>query len=87
VTFSQLYPTKEFTEGRWKNVIVHFCSDITCGGEEDLLTSPEEIDLIAQRIPGAMREIIPESGHLPNVEVPGAFNDSLVRLLAEWEVA
>jgi len=70
-----------------KNVIVHFCSDITCGGEEDLLTSPEEIDLIAQRIPGAMREIIPESGHLPNVEVPGAFNDSLVRLLAEWEVA
>ena len=34
-----------------------------------------------------MREIIPESGYLPNVEVPGAFNDSLVRLLAEWEVA
>ena len=68
-----------------KNVIVHFCSDITCGGGEDPLTSPEEIDLIAQRI-GAMREIIPESGHLPNVEVPGALNDSLVRLLAEWEV-
>ena len=27
-----------------------------------------------------MTEIIPEAGHLPNVEVPGAFNDSLVRL-------
>lgn len=47
-------------------------------GEEDTLTPPEEAERMAQAIPGVRYEIIPEAGHLPNLERPDEFN----RLLA-----
>jgi 3-oxoadipate enol-lactonase len=59
------------------------CPVLCVTGEEDVLTPSAEIDLIAERIPGILTQIIPEVGHLPNLEAPAVFNDSIVRLLAE----
>jgi pimeloyl-ACP methyl ester carboxylesterase len=57
------------------------CPVLCVCGEEDALTPSEEIVLTAERIP-ALMQTIPEVGHLPNLEVPEVFNDSIVRLLA-----
>jgi pimeloyl-ACP methyl ester carboxylesterase len=57
------------------------CPVLCVGGEDDVLTPSEEIVLTAERIP-ALMQIIPEVGHLPNLEAPEVFNDSVVRLLA-----
>ena len=52
-------------------------------GERDELTPPPEAAAIASGIPGAKLVSIPESGHLPPLERPGAFLASLRALLAE----
>ena len=52
-------------------------------GETDELTPPPESAAIASGIPGAKLVSIPESGHLPPLERPGAFLASLRALLAE----
>lgn len=52
-------------------------------GEKDELTPPPEAAAIASGIPGAKLVAIPESGHLPPLEQPGAFLASLRALLAE----
>jgi pimeloyl-ACP methyl ester carboxylesterase len=59
------------------------CPVLCVAGEEDILTPCEELGLIAEKVPGALTQIIPEVGHLPNLEAPAAFNDSIVQLLAE----
>ncbi len=42
---------------------------------------------MAERLPGGRAEVIQEAGHLTNLEAPEAFNDALVRLVAEsWPV-
>jgi 3-oxoadipate enol-lactonase len=52
-------------------------------GENDELTPPHEAAAIASGIAGAKLVTIPESGHLPPLERPGAFLASLRALLAE----
>ncbi len=52
-------------------------------GENDELTPPPESAAIASDIPGAKLVTIPESGHLPPLERPGAFLASLRALLGE----
>jgi 3-oxoadipate enol-lactonase len=52
-------------------------------GERDELTPPPEAAAIASGIPGAKLVSIPESGHLPPLERPGAFLASLRAHLAE----
>ncbi len=52
-------------------------------GEKDELTPPPEAAAIASGIPGSKLVTIPESGHLPPLERPGAFLASLRALLAE----
>ena len=52
-------------------------------GENDELTPPHEAVAIASGIAGAKLVTIPESGHLPPLERPGAFLASLRALLAE----
>ena len=52
-------------------------------GEKDELTPPPEAAAIASDIAGAKLVTIPESGHLPPLERPGAFLASLRALLAE----
>ena len=53
-------------------------------GSEDPATPPDQAQLIADGIPGARVEVIPEAAHLLNVEQPEAFNRAaLVHLAGE----
>jgi pimeloyl-ACP methyl ester carboxylesterase len=51
-------------------------------GEEDVLTVPDEARKMASLAARAELVILPRSGHLPNLEVPQSFNDSLRTFLA-----
>lgn len=51
-------------------------------GEEDELTPPATAREMAERIPGASLEVIPEAGHLCNLENASAF-DAVVRPFLE----
>ena len=50
-------------------------------GAEDQITPPGEARLIARAVPSALIEVIPDAGHLPNLEQPRVFNDVLGRFL------
>ncbi|MGH7321378.1 MAG: alpha/beta fold hydrolase [Candidatus Rokuibacteriota bacterium] len=39
-------------------------------------------EFMARTIPSAELVVIPEAGHLPNLEQPAAFNDVVARFLA-----
>lgn len=43
-------------------------------GEEDVPTPPKEARAMHERIPGSRLEVIPQAGHLVNLERPAAFN-------------
>ncbi|WP_176463991.1 alpha/beta fold hydrolase [Bordetella genomosp. 11] len=53
---------------------------LICGDNDGVL--PAEMASLAQRIPGAVLEMIPGAGHLPNIENPAAFDAALMRHLA-----
>ena len=50
-------------------------------GDEDLASPPEEVDAMAQQIPGSTFVRIPEAGHLSNMENPAAFNAAILSFL------
>jgi 3-oxoadipate enol-lactonase len=50
---------------------------VVCGGD-DRLTTPEMAREIAAMIPGAALTIIPEAGHLVNIEKPEAFDRAVI---------
>jgi 3-oxoadipate enol-lactonase len=50
-------------------------------GADDVLTPPGEARLLARAIPGSFLEVIPDAGHVPNLERPRAFNAVLHRFL------
>lgn len=52
-------------------------------GEEDTLTPPADARFMAARIPDSRMLIIPEAGHLANLENPKAFNTALRGFLSE----
>ena len=52
-------------------------------GEEDTLTPPEEAKRMARALPDARLLILPEAGHLANLENPKAFRTALLGVLAE----
>lgn len=52
-------------------------------GEEDTLTPPAEARQMAAQIPDSRMLILPEAGHLSNLENPKAFNTALRGFLAE----
>jgi len=54
---------------------------LAIGAAEDRAAPPELSRAIAAGIPGCRLSIIPEAGHLANLEHPGAFNDALVAFL------
>ncbi len=56
------------------------CPALIVAGAEDALIPPKESEGMAQAIPGAQLKVIPEAGHLVNLEVPDAFQD----LVASW---
>ena len=50
-------------------------------GELDQGTPPSDARLMAERIPGARLEVIPNAGHLSNLEQSDAFNQALLSFL------
>ncbi len=57
------------------------CPTLVLVGELDGLTTPEDNRRIAEGIPGARFELIPNAGHLSNLEQPEAFNNVLLGFL------
>jgi len=51
-------------------------------GAEDALTPPAEAATMAAAIPGARLDVIPQAGHLANLENPAAANAALGAFLA-----
>jgi 3-oxoadipate enol-lactonase len=56
------------------------CPTLVVVGSDDQLTPQEEVKRMADGITGARFEVIPQAGHLPNLERPAEFN----RLLADF---
>lgn len=50
-------------------------------GDEDRLTPPHVVRAMAERMPRARLEVIPEAGHVANLENPAAFNAVLTEFL------
>ena len=50
-------------------------------GDEDLASPPEEVECMANQIPGSTFVRIPQAGHLSNLENPDAFNAALLTFL------
>jgi pimeloyl-ACP methyl ester carboxylesterase len=59
------------------------CPVLCLAGEEDGITPPDVAQAMAERVPAGRAEVIQDAGHLTNLEAPEAFNDALVRLVAE----
>lgn len=57
------------------------CPTLVIVGEQDALTPPDLSRQIQQGIRGAGLAIIPDAGHMSNMEQPVAFNDVLARFL------
>lgn len=58
------------------------CPTLIVVGSEDTLTPPSVSEQMAAAIPDAILNVIDQSGHLPNVERPDAFNDAVAGFLA-----
>jgi 3-oxoadipate enol-lactonase len=56
-------------------------SSISISAEEDLAAPPENARHIAEAVPGCRLCIVPEAGHMANLENPEAFNACLVDFL------
>ena len=52
-------------------------------GEEDVASPPEEVQGMAEHIPGAKFTIIPEAGHVSNLDQPKLFNQSIREFLGK----
>jgi 3-oxoadipate enol-lactonase len=50
-------------------------------GDQDEIIPREEMDLLARQVRGAKYEVIPNVGHLPNLEAPDVFNKVLQNFL------
>ena len=52
-------------------------------GDHDLATPPDEVKSMAGHIPGSRFEVIPQAGHMSNMENPKVFNAKLLEFLNE----
>jgi 3-oxoadipate enol-lactonase len=57
------------------------CPTLVLVGQHDVLTTPEENKRIADGIKNARFEVIPEAGHMSNLEQPEAFNRAVAMFL------
>jgi pimeloyl-ACP methyl ester carboxylesterase len=55
-------------------------------GEHDAITPPAVARALAARIPGAALHVLPQAGHLSNLEAESAFNALLLALVAQLSV-
>src|SRR2546423_1745326 len=51
-------------------------------GEGDVIAPPEVAETMAKAIPGAHLEVVPDAGHVANLENPDVFNRALTDFLA-----
>ena len=51
-------------------------------GELDLPDFRLIAEILAANVPTARQQVIPDAGHLPNLEQPQAFNEALLSFLA-----
>jgi pimeloyl-ACP methyl ester carboxylesterase len=58
------------------------CPALVLAGEQDALTPVDDARALFARIPNAYLEVIPDAGHLSNLEQPDRFTNSVVRFLA-----
>lgn len=61
------------------------CPTLVIVGEEDVATPPPEAHYIKDRIPGAELAVLPEAGHLSNLEQPQGFNQALHSFFKKFE--
>lgn len=57
------------------------CPTLVVCGDQDALTPPELSEEMHRGIPGAELALIPNAGHMSNMEQPAAFTDALARFL------
>lgn len=57
------------------------CPTLVVAGEEDAFIPVSEARALAQKIPGARLEVIPQAGHLVNLEQPARFQEILATFL------
>lgn len=57
------------------------CPALIIVGEHDAITPPDVARAMSERISGSTLEVIPEAGHLSNLENPDAFTTALTRYL------
>jgi len=50
-------------------------------GENDLASPPEEVKQMAEHIPHSQFRLIPQAGHVSNLEQPEVFNHALIQFL------
>lgn len=50
-------------------------------GEHDVASPPDEVKGMADQIPGAQFVLIPQAGHMSNMENPAAFNAAILNFL------
>ncbi len=62
------------------------CPTLIVAGDEDQITTPDEVRRLHARVPGSRLALIPRAGHLSNLEQPEAFNDALTRFLQSARV-
>ena len=61
------------------------CPTLIIVGEDDVATPPAEGQYLKDGIPGAELVVLPEAGHLSNLEQPVAFNQALTAFLKKSE--
>jgi 3-oxoadipate enol-lactonase len=61
------------------------CPTLVIVGENDVATPPAEAHYIKDRIPIAQLVILPQAGHLSNLEQPDAFNQALISFFKKLE--
>jgi 3-oxoadipate enol-lactonase len=55
---------------------------LVLGGESDAVTPPDDLRALAAAIPGARLALLPNAGHVSNLENPAAFRAALHGFLA-----
>ena len=60
------------------------CPILIIVGQDDVATPPSESQIMADRILYANLEMIPDAGHLSNLEQPEAFTDVLKSFLKKF---
>ena len=61
----------------------HTTPTLVVSGENDPLSSPEQAKVLSKLLPIGRHHVIPEAGHLFNIEVPEDLNQYLVEFLCE----